>query len=108
MKTTTQIPSPVLLKVRELILVVFKEFWRFSFPLGKAEMVLVAGEVSMMRERGYMVEMSASSNSVGVALPAASYNALTHCKIGLPPLGEGQGRGFWLRAKHATLGRYPH
>ena len=73
MKTTTQIPSPALLKVRELILVVFKEFWRFSFPLGKAGMVLVAGEVSMMRERGYMVEMSASSNSVGVALSRRRY-----------------------------------
>ena len=41
----------------------------FSFSLGKAGMVLVAGEVSMMRERGgYIVEMSASSsNSVRVA-----------------------------------------
>ena len=49
----------------------FKAFWRFSFPLGKAGMVLVAGEVSMMREGGwYMEEMSASSsNSVGVAIP---------------------------------------
>ena len=28
----------------------FKAVWRFSFPLGKAGMVLVAGEVSMMRE----------------------------------------------------------
>ena len=37
--------------------------------MGKAGMVLVAGEVSMMRERGDMVEMSASSsNSVGVAI----------------------------------------
>ena len=52
MKTTTQSPSPALPKVRELILVVFKAVWRFSFPLGKAGMVLVAGEVSMMRERG--------------------------------------------------------
>ena len=73
MKTTTQSPSPALLKGRELILVVFKEVWRFSFPLGNAEMVLVAGEVSMMRERGYMVEMSASSNSVGVALSRRRY-----------------------------------
>ena len=73
MKTTTQSPSPALSKERELILVVFKEFWRFSFPLGKAGMVLVAGEVSMMRERGYMVEMSASSNSVGVALSRRRY-----------------------------------
>ena len=39
-------------KGRELVLAVFKEVCRFSFPLGKAEMVLVAGEVSMMRERG--------------------------------------------------------
>ena len=72
MKTTTPSPSPALLKGRELILVVFKAVWRFSFPLGKAEMVLVAGEVSMMRDRGgwYMVEMSASSsNSDGVAFP---------------------------------------
>ena len=69
MKTTTPTPSPALPKVRELILVVFKPVWMFSFPLGKAEMVLVAGEVSMMRERGYMVEMSASSsNSDGVAI----------------------------------------
>ena len=68
-KTTTQSPSPALLKGMELILVVFKSVWRFSFPLGKAGMVLVAGEVSMMRERGDMVEMSASSsNSVGVAI----------------------------------------
>ena len=51
-KATIQSPSPALLKVRELILVVFKEFWRFSFPLGNAEMVLVDGDVSMMRERG--------------------------------------------------------
>ena len=70
MKTTAKSPSPVLLKEMELILVVFKSVWRFSFPLGNAEMVLVAGEVSMMRERGYMVEMSASSNnSDGVAFP---------------------------------------
>ena len=55
MKTTTQIPSPVLLKEMELILVVFKAVWRFSFPLGKAGMVLVAGEVSMMRDRGWLV-----------------------------------------------------
>ena len=69
MKTTTKSPSPALFKGRELILIVFKSVWRFSFPLGKAEMVLVAGEVSMMRERGYMVEMSASSsNSDGVAI----------------------------------------
>ena len=74
MKTTTPTPSPALPKVRELILVVFKPAWRFSFPLGKAGMVLVAGEVSMMRERGYMVEMSASSsNSVGVALSRRRY-----------------------------------
>ena len=52
MKTTTQSPSPALLKEMELILVVFKSVWMFSFPLGKAGMVLVAGEVSMMRERG--------------------------------------------------------
>ena len=50
MKTTTQSPSPALLKEMELILVVFKSVWMFSFPLGKAGMVLVAGEVSMMRE----------------------------------------------------------
>ena len=50
MKTTTKSPSPALPKVRELILVVFKLVWMFSFPLGKAGMVLVAGEVSMMRE----------------------------------------------------------
>ena len=36
----------------EIILVVFKAFWRFSLPLGKAGMVLVVGEVFMMRERG--------------------------------------------------------
>ena len=48
----------------EIILVVFKAVWIFSFPLGKAGMLLVAGEVSMMRERGgYMVEMSASSSN---------------------------------------------
>ena len=52
MKTTTQSPSPALLKKMELILVVFKAVLRFSFPLGEAGMVLVAGEVSMMRERG--------------------------------------------------------
>ena len=70
MKTTTPNPSPALPKVRELILVVFKSVWWLSFPLGKAGKVLVAGEVSMMRERGYMVEMSASSsNSDGVAFP---------------------------------------
>ena len=51
-KTTTQIPSPALLKEMELILVVFKAVLRFSFPLGKAGMVLVGGEVSMMREGG--------------------------------------------------------
>ena len=27
-------------------------------------------------------------------VPTASYNVLTHSKIGLPPLGEGLGRGF--------------
>ena len=43
-------PSPTLPKGRELVLAVFKAFWTFSFPLGKAEMELVAGEVSMMRE----------------------------------------------------------
>lgn len=77
MKTTTQSPSPALPKGRGLILVVFKSVWRFSFPLGKAEMVLVAGEVSMMREGGwYMEEMSASSSNsepevTGVAQCAA-------------------------------------
>ena len=30
-------------------------------------------------------------------VPTASYNILTHSKIGLPPLGEGQGRGFCYR-----------
>lgn len=30
-------------------------------------------------------------------VPTASYNVLTHSKIGLPPLGEGQGRGFCYR-----------
>ena len=45
-------PSPTLPKGRELVLAVFKAVWRFSFPLGKAGMVLVAGEVSMMREGG--------------------------------------------------------
>ena len=54
-KTTTQSPSPALLKEMELILVVFKAVWIFSFPLGKAGMVLVAGEVSMMRDRGWLV-----------------------------------------------------
>ena len=39
-------------KGRELVLAVFKAVWMFSFPLGKAGMVLVAGEVSMMREGG--------------------------------------------------------
>ena len=58
-------PFPTLPKGRELVLAVFKAVWRFSFPLGKAGMVLVAGEVSMMRERGgwYMVEMYASSSN---------------------------------------------
>ena len=84
MKTTTQSPSPALPKGRELILVVFKSVWRFSFPLGKAGMVLVAGEVSMMRERGgwYMVEMSASSsNSVGVAFSRRRYSQLEFITI---------------------------
>ena len=49
-KQRKPLPSPP--KGLELLLAVFKEFWMFSFPLGKAGMVLVAGEVSMMRERG--------------------------------------------------------
>ena len=54
----------------------------FSFPLGKAGMVLVAGEVSMMRERGgYMVEMSASSTSDGVAFSRRRYSQLEFITI---------------------------
>ncbi len=52
----------------------------------------------------------------------APHNRLKHSRKGLPPLGEGMGRGFklqatltelrfpspGLRAKHATLGKHPH
>ena len=68
-EATNRSPSPALPKGRELLLAVFKAFRRFSFLLGKAGMELVVGKMPVVRRWGswFMVEMSASSNSVGVA-----------------------------------------
>ena len=49
----------------------FKAFRRFSSLLGKAAMELVVGKMPVVRRWGswFLVEMSASSNSDGVASP---------------------------------------
>ena len=75
-ETTNRRPSPALPKGRELLLAVFKAFWRFSSLLGKAAMELVVGKMPVVRRWGswFMVEMSASSsNSVGVAFSRRRY-----------------------------------
>ena len=70
-ETINRSPSPALPKGRELLLAVFKAFRKFSSLLGKAGMELVVGKMPVVRRWGswFMVEMSASSNSVGVAFP---------------------------------------
>ena len=37
-------------------------------------------------------------------VPTASYNVLTHSKIGLPPLGEGLGEGLLLTSSSNSDG----
>ena len=74
-EVTNRSPSPALLKGRELLFAVFKVFRRFFSLLGKAGMELVVGKMPVVRRWGswFMVDMSASSNSVGVALSRRRY-----------------------------------
>ena len=39
-------------------------------------------------------QAAATPTELPRGVPTASYNVLTHSKIGLPPLGEGLVRGF--------------